>query len=115
MSTLGSDIKLFYTPPKDSVFEELRNACIKFWTICFKQEGSDYVSEKVNIINGLKNEGSNFISMVQMIHPNSRILIAKQLSHETNYEISRRLYGGGSEDEYDCFSVWKIENHFDYK
>jgi hypothetical protein len=113
MWTLGNDIKLFYTPPNDKVFEELKNACIKFWTICFKEDGKDYVDEKVSRINSLKNEGSNFISMVQMIHPNSRILIAKQLSYETRYEVSRRLYGSGSEDEYDHFSVWKIENHFD--
>lgn len=113
MSTLGKDIKLFYTPPNDKVFEELKNACIKFWTICFKEDGKDYVEEKVSRINSLKNEGPNFISMVQMIHPNSRILIAKQLSYETRYEVSRRLYGSSSEDEYDHFSVWKIENHFD--
>jgi len=113
MLTLGKDIKLFYTPPKDSVFDELKRACLKFWTVCFKEDGSDYVDEKVNRIKNLENEGSNFISMVQMIHPNSRILIAKQLSYKTKYEVSRRLYGSGSEDEYDHFSVWKIENHFD--
>jgi hypothetical protein len=113
MSTLGNDIKLFYTPPKDSNFEELKKACIKFWTICFEKDGTDYIEEKVNRIKDLKNEGPNFISMVQMIHPNSRILIAKLLSYETRYEVSRRLYGSGSEDEYDYFSVWKVENHFD--
>lgn len=113
MSTLGSDIKLFYTPPKDYIFEELKNTCIKFWSICFKTEGSNYVDEKLDIINNLKNEGSNFISMVQMIHPKMRFLIANMLSYETRYEISRRLYGSASEDEYDCFSVWKIDNFFD--
>jgi len=109
MSVVGN-IEYFYTPPKDSQFEELRGVCIKFWEL-FNDE-HEYSTDKINHLKTLTNQGASFISMVQMIHPLSRVLIANKLSLRTRFEISKRLYGPGSEDEYDCFSVWKTENIF---
>ena len=67
-------VELFYTPPKDECFEELRTICIRFWRTFDEVE---YVDEKINRIKNLKNEGCNFVMMVQMIHPVSREFIAK--------------------------------------
>jgi hypothetical protein len=113
MSVAGKDIEYFYTPPKDSEFNELREVCIRFWKLFNDDFG--YSTEKIEYLENLTNEGSNFISMVQMIHPLSRYLISNHLSLKTKFEISKRLYGPGSEEEYDCFSVWKTENVFDIK
>ena len=112
-------IELFYTPPKDEYFEELKALCIRFWKVFPNDSYYDteqlrlemkYAEEKISQIQNLKNEGANFISMVQMIHQNSRQLLAKCLSLETRNEISMRLYGFG-DDEFDPFNIWNFEDN----
>ena len=98
---------LFYIPPKDEYFDELKTLCIHFWK-CFDEV--EYVEEKINRIKDLKNEGANFISMVQMIHQNSREILSNHLSLETRNEISMRLYGWEKENEFDPFNIWNIQN-----
>lgn len=107
-------IELFYTAPKDEYFEELKKVCIVFWEniLSFQKENYDvkYTQEKIERIKDLSNEGPNFASMVQMIHQNYRIAIAKVLSCETRHEISIRLYGYEN-SEFDPFSVLKFQNY----
>ncbi len=112
-------IELFYTPPKDEYFEELKSLCILFWEVhdyfeMYSEEGKrlmeEYKQSKINEIKVLKNEGSNFVSMIQMIHQNSRQVLAKHLSLETRNEISMRLYGFEN-NEFDPFNIWKVENN----
>ena len=103
-------VELFYTPPKDEYFEELRKLCISFWRTFDEVE---YVEEKVNRIKNLTNEGANFVMMVQMIHPVAREIIAKALSLETRNEISMRLYGWETENEFDFFNIWNIDNNIE--
>ena len=112
-------IELFYTPPKDEYFEELKALCIRFWKVFPNDSYYDteqlrlemkYAEEKITQIQNLKNEGENFISMVQMIHQNSRQVLAKNLSLETRNEISMRLYGF-KDDEFDPFNIWNFENN----
>jgi hypothetical protein len=69
------------------------------------------VEEKINRIKDLTNESCNFVMMIQMIHPVSRELIAKLLSLETRNEISMRLHGWGTENEFDFFNIWNIDNN----
>ncbi len=105
---MDKSVELFYKPPKDECFEELREICIRFWRSFDEVE---YVEEKINRINNLKNEGCNFVMMVQMIHPVSREVISKALSLDTRNEISMRLYGWETENEFDFFSIWNIDNN----
>jgi len=106
---MDKSVELFYKPPKDENFEELKKICILFWKQFDDQFG--YSSEKINRIIDLPNEESNFIMMVQMIHPLSRKLISKALSLETRNEISMRLHGWeGEPDEFDFFNIWNPEN-----
>ena len=105
---MDKSVELFYKPPKDECFEELREICIRFWRSFDEVE---YVEEKINRIKGLKNEGCDFVMMIQMIHPVSRELIAKLLSLETRNEISMRLYGWETENEFDFFNIWNIDNN----
>jgi hypothetical protein len=105
---MDKSVELFYKPPKDECFEELREICIRFWRSFDEVE---YVEEKINRIKDLKNEGCDFVTMVQMIHPVSRELIAKLLSLETRNEISMRLYGWDGENEFDFFNIWNINNN----
>jgi hypothetical protein len=117
-------VELFYKPPKDECFEELREICIRFWRSFTlphmwderqEQLEIEYVQSKINEIRDLKNEGSNFVSMVQMIHQNSREILAKSLSLETRNEISMRLYGWEKENEFDPFNIWNIDNNLNEK
>jgi hypothetical protein len=101
-------VELFYTPPKYECFEELRKICIRFWRTFDEVE---YVEEKINRLKNLKNEGCDFVMMVQMIHPVSRQFIAKSLSLETRNEISMRMYGWEKENEFDFFNIWNIDNN----
>jgi hypothetical protein len=101
-------VELFYTPPKDECFEELRTICIRFWRTFDEVE---YVEEKIDRVKNLKNEGCDFVTMVQMIHPVSREVISKALSLETRNEISMRLYGWEKENEFDFFNIWNIDNN----
>ena len=105
---MDKSVELFYKPPKDECFEELRTICIRFWRSFDEVE---YVEEKINRINNLKNEGCNFVMMVQMIHPVSREVISKALSLDTRNEISMRLYGWEKENEFDFFNIWNIDNN----
>ena len=118
---MDKSIQLFYTPPKDEYFEELKSLCIRFWKVFptdsyydneqqLKLE-TEYANSKIGEIKNLTNEGSNFISMVQMIHQNYRYILANLLSLETRNAISMRLHGWGKEDEFDFFNIWNIDNN----
>lgn len=112
--------KLFYTPPNNECFQELKSLCIRFWdafssfeSIMNNDEQNDldreYSKSKIDQIKDLKNEGSNFIMMVQMIHQNSREILSRYLSLETRNEISIRLYDNDS--EFDPFNIWNVKNN----
>lgn len=107
---MDKSVKLFYTPPRDECFEELRTICIRFWK---SFEDFDFCQEKIDRIKDLPNESCNFVTMVQMIHPVSRQFISKCLSLETRNAISMRLYGWEKENEFDPFNIWNIDNNID--
>jgi len=109
---MDKSVELFYKPPKDECFEELRTICIRFWRTFDEVE---YVEEKINRVKNLKNKGCDFVTMVQMIHQNSREVLAKSLSLETRNEISMRLYGWEKENEFDPFNIWNIDNNLNEK
>ena len=107
---MDKSVELFYTPPKDESFNELKEVCIKFWKTFDDKHG--YSTEKINQIKNLTNESSNFMYIIQMIHPVARKLIANVLSLETRNEISMRLYGwDGEPDEFDPFNIWNTNNN----
>jgi len=115
-----NSIQLFYKPPKDEYFDELKRLCIRFWEVyeeypLFTEHAKklieDFRQSKINQIKDLRNEGTNFMSMILMIHPMTRKVIAKHLSLETRNEISMRLYGCEEENEFDPFNIWNIKNN----
>lgn len=110
MIMMDKSVELFYKPPKDECFEELKTICIRFWRTFDEVE---FVEEKINRIKDLKNEGCNFVMMVQMIHPVAREIISKALSLETRNAISMRLYGWEKENSLDPFNIWNIDNNIE--
>jgi len=115
---MDKSVELFYKPPKDKYFEELKSLCIRFWEV-FPEDTfydnkrlkleKEYANEKIEQIRNLKNESCNFVSMVQMIHQNYRYILSNLLSLETRNEISMRLYEREEENEFDTFNIWKIK------
>lgn len=106
-------IELFYTPPSDECFEELRHVCIVFYQRVFEtsfKSDFKYIDEKIKHLRSLKNVDSNFVSMVQGIHQNYRYIISQALSLKTRNELSMRLYGF-DDDENDPFNIWNPRNN----
>ena len=99
-------LELYTTPPKQKYFDELKLVCIRYWNTFDDTFG--YATEKINEIKDLENVGSNFMTMVKMIHPLSWELLVTGLSKETRVHISLRLEAGGHSLETDFFNIWGI-------
>lgn len=80
---------LYYTPPSQNTFEEIKNAAIGIWDGYDDTHG--YATEKKNRIKDLENVGDNYAYMVAMFdHVNSAELYAK-LSDEAREELNKHL------------------------
>lgn len=92
-----TEARLYYQPPADENFEELKIACIELW----KMVDSDndrygYASGKINRIKDLQNIGDNFMYMVAMFDANNQQTLAGALSEETRRCIRERMIDGGN-------------------
>lgn len=87
------EAELYYTPPKDEIFEEVKEASITVW------EGYDdthgYATEKINRIKNIPNVGDNFMFMVAMFDGNNQMKLSSYLTSEAKKEIRERLLDGG--------------------
>ena len=89
---------LYYTPPKDEYFEEVKREAIKLWETYDNEFG--YVDEKVNRIKDIKNIEDNFMYIVAMFDIFNQAKLAVHLSKEACKEIHDRMVDGGNEEEY---------------
>lgn len=92
---------LYYTPPKDEQFEELKKEAITLW-IDIADEPS-YAEEKISSIKDLENIQDNFMYMVAMFDNNNQKKLADELSEETRLAVRERMIDGGSPLEYIVF------------
>ena len=90
--------KLYYTPPDDGVFKEVKEKAIEVW----KEVASHpaYLDEKVKAIEKLENVRDNMMYIVAMFDLHNQKKLAEKLSKEAKKEIVERLVDGG-----DVFSV----------
>ena len=93
--------KLYYTPPTDSQFNELKEKAIEIWQIYDNTHG--YVDEKVNQIKDIKNIGDNFMYMVAMFDVHNQKKLADKLKKGTKEAVSLRIKSGGA-DNYNVFN-----------
>ena len=83
---------LYYEPPSNQVFEEMKRLAIEIWNTYSDEFG--YRSEKVDKIKDLENAGDNFMYIFAMFdHINQSKLIASA-SSELKKEILDRLPDG---------------------
>lgn len=86
--------KLYYTPPSQEQFEELKEKAIELWNTYDDTYG--YATEKINRIKDIQNIQDNFMYIISMFDiPNQRKL-AEKLSDETCKSIRERMLDGGA-------------------
>ena len=85
--------KLYYTPPADKHFDEVKKAAIQLWQTYDDEFG--YASEKVKRIQDIKNVEDNFMYMVAMFDPSNQRKLSDLLTDDTKFEIRNRMIDGG--------------------
>ena len=86
--------KLYYTPPSDKLFLELKCAAIDVW----REVGSDpsYIHEKVSYIDKMTNVGDNFMTIFALFDMHNQRRCGEKLSKECKDAINEQLIDGGS-------------------
>jgi hypothetical protein len=86
---------LYYTPPPEAVFLEMKVAAIAEWQTHNNDYG--YVDEKVGRIKDIKNAGDNFMYMLAMFDMDGQREVIRRLSDEARSEAAARLVAGGAD------------------
>lgn len=80
---------LYYTPPLDDAFNDMKKACLSIW------DGYDdtygYASQKKDLINNLYNFYDNFMSMAAMFDSHDIAKLKSKLSPTTLAEFNNRM------------------------
>jgi DNA-binding MltR family transcriptional regulator len=89
--------KLYYTPPSDQEFEEVKKASMQLWEdVDTDKDAYGYATEKKNRIKDITNVEDNFMYMVAMFDDENQALLAEKLSPETRKAIRERMIDGGN-------------------
>jgi len=96
--------KLYYTPPADEIFDEVRAKAMILWEIIDTDNDKyGYATDKKNRIKDIGNVGDNFMYIVAMFDIHNQRLLANELSEEARNEIRERMIDGGNLLEYIVF------------
>lgn len=88
--------ELYYTPPEDDIFNEVRDEAIELW----KEIDSDddkygYASSKIDKIKNIENVSDNLMYIVAMFDSSNQRLLSDRLSTAANRAIRERMLDGG--------------------
>ena len=92
---------LYYTPPPDGIFNELKVAAIMLWGTYDNEFG--YVDKKVGRIEEMENVKDDFMAIVAMFDIVNQAKLAQLLSDETRLAVRERLISGGQPPEFIVF------------
>lgn len=87
--------QLYYTPPSDEQFNELKQKALEIWN----EYDDPYRTEKVNQIKDIQNVGDNFMYMVAMFDINNQRKLADKLSLATSQAVRERMIDGGNPED----------------
>ena len=85
---------LYYTPPTDEQFNELKEKAIEIWTPMGDEPS--YSQEKIGRIKDIKNIQDNFMFMVAMFDQDNQRKLAEKLKPETRKAVKDRMIAGGN-------------------
>jgi len=94
--------KLYYTPPPEDQFEELRAEAIKIWSEY--DDTYKYATGKIDRIKDIKNVEDNFMYMVAMFDQPNQMKLASKLSDKTKKAVVDRLTAVGAPE----FLIFKL-------
>lgn len=84
-----SSAELYYTPPSDRMFQEIKREAIKIWETYDNTYG--YVDEKVGRIKNLKNVEDNYMYMVSMFDPMNQARLFMRLKPATYKRVMEAM------------------------
>lgn len=87
--------ELYYTPPSDEIFAEVKKAAIEIWETYDNTYG--YVDEKVGRIKDIGNVGDNVMYIVAMFDLSNQAKLGAKLSEEAKEAVRARMIDGGME------------------
>lgn len=85
--------ELYYTAPKEEIFQELKDCSIEIWSSYNDEHG--YASEKINKIKSMDNYMGNFMHIIGMFDLNNQKKLSEILSEECCDQIIIRMINGG--------------------
>jgi hypothetical protein len=81
--------ELYYTPPDDEIFEEMKELAITIWSTYDDTYG--YASEKINRIKDLNNTTDNFMYIFAMFDDHNQEKLKKLASAELQLTIIEKV------------------------
>ena len=81
--------KLYYIPPSDDLFEDIRTQAIALWGTMGDEP--TYSQEKIARIKDIGNIGDNFMYILAMFDSGNQRILASKLQKETINAINERL------------------------
>ncbi len=96
-----SEAKLYYTPPTNEQFEEVKSAAKKLWfEVDPDNDKYGYASEKNRQIENIANVRDNFMYILAMYDVNNQRKLISKLSDDAKEAIRVRLIDGGNDINY---------------
>ncbi len=80
---------LYYTPPEDKIFNEMKGIAISIWSQYDDTYG--YATGKINMIKNIGNISDNFMYIFAMFDPINQARVFIEASEELKREILMRL------------------------
>lgn len=91
--------QLYYTPPNDLAFEQVKEAAMQLWAERYPEETSpNYAKEKIDRIKDIENVGDNFMYIVGMFDEENQMLLSQKIPPATRKLIRDRLIDGGADE-----------------
>jgi hypothetical protein len=82
-------IELYYTPPSDNIFDDLKSKAIALWQTYDDSYG--YASEKISKIENLENVSDNFMYIFGMLDYKNQHKLILEINKPTYEAITKRL------------------------
>lgn len=87
---------LYYTPPEDALFNEVRDEAIELWKeVDTDNDKYGYASSKIDRIKDMPNIQDNFMVIVAMFDAPNQRKLSERLSTAACSAIRERMLDGG--------------------